>query len=297
MYYIQHQAEILELISASKPMPLQGATRNLSHIYFSVYLAFCIPALWFEREACSRWPGLGLGLLSGALLALLFFIGARTGLVALLTGGTVWGIFRLRESGRWWLLPALGGAGLLAVLAAWYLLPSFQKRMQNSWEDLSAFQAGTTLPNTWSLTARLHAWKTATSAIRERPFTGYGIQNVHWRLWVGYHQTPVWQTLGRTPIYVHNQFLEWTMAFGILGLAIWVYVLLTAPQTTAAWVLSGVIAGGCLSESLLERQLGLGFWLLFLLLTQYTKTSSVVSVRRADIPASSLNTQSPAESG
>jgi O-antigen ligase len=282
LHYRGHQAEILELMAASKPMPLAGATRNLSHIYFSVYLAFGILALWLEQGYHAGWVRVGLWLVSAMLLALLFFIGARTGLMALATGGGVWALLKLRARHRWWWWPAIGLGGLISTVAAWQFLPSFQQRMLNTWADLSAFRAGTTVPHTWSLTARLHAWQTAGEAIRERPLTGYGIQNVHWRLWAGYHQSPLWHSLGRTPIYVHNQFLEWAIAFGVVGVAVWVYVLLAAPRAPCAWILTGVLMGGCLSESLLERQLGLGFWLLFLVLTQ----ASVPQPPRAEGQAS-----------
>ncbi len=208
--YALHFDEINTLLLQSKHIPLVG---NIHHIYFGVYQALCIWVSVYFISKGSKKAIWRINLI--VLIVMIHILASRTGLLAFYASVGVFVIVIVRESGRFKPL-IIGMAFLLVVPVLGYQLSSsFKNKVLNSIEDFDAVQSGKDI-NYKSLAMRVEAWKTGTAVFKEHPWIGVGTMKVR-------HQMQAKYIENKTILYKenrigpHNQFLEMTMAHGLLA--------------------------------------------------------------------------------
>jgi hypothetical protein len=123
-------------------------------------------------------------------------------------------------------------------------------------------------PNGHSLTMRLEFWKAALGIIKENIFTGVGTGDVNTAFLTQYEKTAS-PLDAHNRLRAHNQYLEITVAFGILGFGIFIFCLFypvwhnrkSLSYFYAAYLI--IILMSMLTEDTLETQAGITFFALF----------------------------------
>ena len=114
------------------------------------------------------------------------------------------------------------------------------------------------------ITIRLAEWKCAFQEIKKRPLFGSGIGDAHYHLRESYKRNNFLYGY-REKFNAHNQFIETTLAIGLIGLASLIYIFIPvirdAIRKKSFHVLAatGYIVLCFLTESYLERQWGVVF--------------------------------------
>ncbi|MBX3103003.1 MAG: O-antigen ligase family protein [Bacteroidetes bacterium] len=265
--YVRHKDEIDALILQSKEFPV---VTGMFHIYFSLLVAFGI--FWAAGYLLDKaQPRLWRWLFGGFTLILfvnLHVVAARTGLAAF--WGTL-GIVLLRElllRRKFWL--AVGAVLLLAVVpvAAFYGSASLQKRWQNTRTDIAAWEQGKDITH-WSVSRRLAAWETALLVGARSPWVGVGPANLELAMDAQYARMPYHIAPGYQ-VYTHNQYLETWLAYGVPGILLLLWALLGGLRYIARrpLLLAMICTTGIamLVEAILERQIGVSFFALFIML-------------------------------
>jgi O-antigen ligase len=273
--YLIHYAQIDEAITRSKPIPIITPISNgldAYHIYFSLMLGFaCLAGLYLLRVVQEdRRIRIALALLTFFNLIFLHVIGARTGLVgfyAALIAGLFYFMLARRQ-----VVAGLLGLALMAVAATltFTLVPSMKNRLDNTRTDMQRYRAGKDI-NHYSVSMRLEALKTARKVFTKSPIVGVGAGDIRPAIEAQYEQD-------RSPLLIenrhlpHNQFVETAVMLGIIGLLL-LSLIFAWPTLYRAYELRGLFAVFmvlCLVsfqfESVLERQVGLTFFVLFYML-------------------------------
>ncbi len=126
-------------------------------------------------------------------------------------------------------------------------------------------------------TIRLAEWECALDAIAEKPIIGHGLGDAHQRLLQSYRENNF--VVGMEKGFnCHNQYLETLLQSGIIGLAlfvamlIWMVVIAYKNKDLLIFTLMGFVAVSLITESILERQWGIGLFtsfILFLVLSSF----------------------------
>ena len=264
-YFYRHRAVLEESISRSKNL---DAITGVGHIYFSVMLALAVLygaelALTARLPSRTRQLAAVAALICGLTLHVLAY---RTGLVALY-GALGVSVLRLLIVQR---RIVLGLAMLLAVagapLAAYSLLPSVQRRVWQTNDDLNRFLNGQDI-NEYSLSQRLAAWATAGALVREHWGVGVGQADVR-RAMDAQYTTHSFGLRPENRILPHNQYLQYLLGGGIGTLALLLTLLVlpvvAGPTRGDPFVRHFVVASGCalFFDSMLEVQYGLNPFIL-----------------------------------
>lgn len=220
-YWLSPNSSNEELREATN---LQSVT-GIFHIHFGVMLAiacaFGVLLAQRTRTISGRWLLWGSALLNAFILHVLVY---RTGLLtfyAILSFNAV----RLLVSQRWWKLGLL----LLIVLAtapmvAYYTIPSVPQKIGDTRYDLEQFYGQKDINNS-SLSKRLAAWQTALAIAHNNSWLGVGAADATDEMMAQYSR----HSFGLTPfnrVMVHNQYLHFLLASGLVGLGLWLMVLL-----------------------------------------------------------------------
>lgn len=237
---------------------LQSVT-GIFHIHFGVMLAMaCAFGVLLGQRArltAIRWLLWGSAFLSALILHALVY---RTGLLAFYAA-LLFNTLRLLTSRRWWKLGVLLSIVLVAApWTAYYTVPSVPRQIVESKYDIEQFNWKQDI-NNYSLAKRLAAWQTATVIARHNPWLGVGAADATDEMMEQYS----WRSFGLTPfnrVMVHNQYLHFLLAGGLVGLGLWLLVLL-APIAQPAlrrnpYVYNFLLIQGAamLVDSLLEVQ-------------------------------------------
>lgn len=159
---------------------------------------------------------------------------------------------------------------VLAPVSIYFIMNFFidpqQNRFKTSEQALS--KKGLDRNSTESSTVRLAVWKVATNIIKQHPVFGVGTGDIKDELISAYQQNGIEGALAKR-LNAHNQFLQTTIALGILGfllLAASLAVPLVRAFVFKNWiyvVFLLLIIFNFLFESMLERQDGIIFYAFF----------------------------------
>jgi len=246
--------EINALLLQSKHVPIFG---NMHHIYFGIVMSVCIwLCVYFYKNRDRKKTWLALGIL---LVFMLHILASRTGLVAFYASALVFGMAQVWQSKKYKLV-AVGLIGMmLAPLLAYQLSGSFRNKVLNSVEDFNAVKSGEDI-NYKSLAMRVEAWKTSIHVIEKNVLMGVGASNVEREI---QHQYILDQTVlyRENRVGPHNQFLELTLAYGLVGglllLGIAILLIQLCRSNPAVLALAAVFIISFMLESVLERQQGI----------------------------------------
>nr|BAL57843.1 lipid A core--O-antigen ligase [uncultured Bacteroidetes bacterium] len=239
----------LEEMRHSRYVPMVG---GISHIYYAGLVGVGVLGLWiFPHGRVVRYVLLGLyaGVLHGLAL--------RTGLVALYLTGALGLGWTVGRRNRLWAAAVLG-AGMLGVVLLVRYFPPLRARWESLKEDLASYRPGGYITYA-SVGRRLAALEASWCVFLRSPLWGVGIAD---------NQDAVFAQIPRLPyqwdkewyILPHNQFVEYAVGLGLIGLGVfalfWVGAL--RERLGLLWVLWLVYWFLLLQgEAFLERQVGI----------------------------------------
>jgi O-antigen ligase len=233
-------------------VPLLG---GLSHIYYAGLVGMALLFLL----ALPVWGGikvrLGLALIH---LGVLHGLALRTGLLAVYGTALVlliwWG---LRDRRRWiWTLTALAGMALgLPFLVC--KVPTLRMRWVNMQRDLATYKPGGYITHS-SISRRLAALEAAWLAFKKSPLFGVGMADNFAAISQEIPKLPYkWDK--ETYILPHNQFVEYGMGLGVVGVVVFGLFWGVAFRQKLGWLWTGWLVYWLLlmqGEAFLERQVG-----------------------------------------
>ncbi len=264
--YFLNIGEIHANILHSKPVPV---IPNQSHIYFSVMLCMAIFSasyLFLSDEKKGRLRVL-YGCMVSICFATLHILAARTGILAFYGAIFIWCFWSLLKNGNLRLVAGFFLICAVMPLLVWQMIPSVNRRVENTIADVNqSWQNGN--PNFQSIGTRVVAWRVSWNLFKQKPLLGWGGAEMEKHMIRGYDEIGS-QLLLKNMITPHNQFLENLAASGIFGGFI-LLGLLGVPLWRGFKTGNSFLILFCLAiifsflvESMLERQIGICFFLLF----------------------------------
>lgn len=245
-----------------------------NHVRFSLMVAFAVLVgfrLWLRKFfVFGKWErGILLGI-TAWLFIFLHMLAVRSGLVVFYAVACL-GLFFDFFFRRQYLRSFFYGLGLVMVLlAAFYTLPTFYNKFFLTIEDVNRVSDEDSAHD-YSITGRVYSYKVAMEVFKENPVIGVGMGNLEKALDDKY-QVLFPEILERGHLLPHNQYIFVLVAFGIIGLAIFMlgfyYPLFRFAGRFEPLFLMHylIITLSCLFESTLETQVGLMFSIVFILL-------------------------------
>lgn len=282
--YIQHYTQINQCLLESKSVPVWPNTDchfpeggGITHIYFGILMSFSIItcAYFLLKEKSNvlfKNDRIVFAIMGTTNLLLIHLLSARTGLVALYGGLGVFAlhtIWQYRKKKWLWavfiLLPLL-------PITAYFVIPSFQNKMTNTWRDLEIREQGGDI-NHRSFLMRLEAWKTGIDLIEKHPLTGVGVGDLSNEMAWQYdrNKSTLWP---ENRVMPHNQFIENAVQMGlgyvVLLLLTIFWPIINYKKTNALqWAIALMFLFAMCFESLLERQIGVTLFPLAYFLAGY----------------------------
>jgi len=187
------------------------------------------------------------------LLAILYLLSARVSVIALIVGCLILFLFYLKKLGIKKLLPALV---IILVLGIAYATPNFQERFYAKTPEGMPIS---------DLDTRTVHWKSALQLIvNNNLLIGAGTGDGHLGLYEQYLKNG-FKTGYNNQYNAHNQFLESTLYYGIIGLLVLISTLLLGLKKSynnrdiLAFATVAVITIFMCTESILERHSGIVF--------------------------------------
>lgn len=266
--YVLHFEQINEMYLHSKVMPTEP-----DHIRFSLMVTLAIAAgvLLLVHQSVK-------GMARNVLLAGVAFLALYQHMLAVRSGlatfyflggmALLWLVLKRRQYRQ----AAALAVGLMVLPALSYVcFPTFRNKSVNTREDVGQVKH-TASANNYSLVGRVYSYKVALKIIQDNPWTGVGKADIDTEMATHYRQDyPTIQP--EAYIQPHNQFLYSTVAFGVLGLLLFIVGFYYAglsiwPRyTPLLFVQYSIVTLSFLVEYTLETQIGLAFALFFLLLS------------------------------
>lgn len=244
----------LEEMRHARYVPFLG---GISHIYYSAHvLSALLLLIVTPGRVLLRW---GVGL---AYFLIIHILGLRTALFGLY-GGLGMGLMYWTIKRRAWglgLLGVLGGLGTLGLLVRYW--GPLRVRYENIIADIRQYQTG----SLWYLSVgtRLAALEASWLVFKKSPWWGVGIADNQDEVYAAEASLPYDWGGGLFYLLPHNQFVEYALGFGLLGLglflAFWVGAFRWERRAIWWWWL-GVWILLMQVEALLERQMGLTMFL------------------------------------
>jgi O-antigen ligase len=144
------------------------------------------------------------------------------------------------------------------------LSSSFRAKVANSVEDFESWGQSDKI-NYKSMAMRIEAYKNCLHLISDNPLFGVGADKMESRMATEYNNMNTTLYL-ENRIGPHNQFLEFGVKYGVLGIVLLVWYLFTLVNDSGKPILIIVVfilIVSLLFESLLERQMSIYFMALF----------------------------------
>ena len=249
---------------------------KISHIYFGLLMAGSVIlglGCWLQRIFYSfAWERHILLSLTVINFLCLHLLSSRTGLVAMYGGLGVGIILYVIRTRAW----RAGGLILLILLSipgiSYYTIPTFQTRIHATLWDIQGYQHSDRDLAHHSASLRLLAWEAALHIFLDHPLLGTGIGDLESAMKVEYQQMEMRTSLEQLPQTPHNQYLEYLAGFGLTGEILLLMVCLSpmlANEKKISYVFIsfvGMYMTAMLFESLLERQIGMYFFIIFIML-------------------------------
>lgn len=261
------------------------------HVYWALYAFLALVAV-AEQKVLGRWRWVAAAVLLGAA----WLGGSKMAVVSLLLGAWIWAGMH-PAAFRWrWLVRGALVAGAVAVVFIFIQNTDARFQQERLLHPKPEWATG-------SFETRSVQWQAAARLWAEQPWTGVGAAHKQLLLEEEYRRLGYWFGEKRH-LNVHNTYLEFLLAYGLLGVAAVVLALLAAvrvsaqssirnpahrlPEERAArraqlWACAVVLFLVALSESLTERALGVH---LIALYAFFVGTRSEVPNGRIEAPGS-----------
>jgi len=228
--------------------------------YLALYLLVSMVYLWLRIKKSKNWGArIGIALLIGAFFFFVFHLQSRITIVTLL-------LFLVVEVGREVFVKKRYGAlivGVVLVVAGVVLvanIPYLKYRFTKGLAiQIESKEQQKDKPND---TGRLVRWKAAWWVVAQHPVLGVGTGDDHDELMKAYQHFGLKEALAEQ-YNVHNQYLQYALANGLLGMCIFVFCLLQglrlSTRKSNTVLLAGIIAFALFSvtESNMKRQKGI----------------------------------------
>jgi O-antigen ligase len=261
---------------------------GIDHIYFGIFLAYsALFAMVMSFPKAFHLPALPkpysflmqfFALLNFILTHLLT---SRNGFLTLYVGAGIlilYYIIRNRKFGY--------GLALMALLVATPMIvqktvPTFRARMENTYWDAEQYLRFHRLCDC-SLALRFYAWEHTWGIFQQHFFLGTGIADVKKDLMESYNlndgklEVAADLTADELPEGPHSQYLEYLAGLGIVGFIALISTLFfpltdKMPKNIFLYLILGGLATIMLTESFLERQWGIAFFVSFYYLARIFK--------------------------
>lgn len=283
--YLNHAGFYNQMVLESKPIPVYS---QIYHIEYSVLQALTglvlIIFLWVTRKSgISDNLRVVLIVCTAIIVLSLHVFSARTGILAFWTGIFAWAFVKVKKGAGSKVLLILG----LLLTGVVLSIPSARNRLMNTGADIESVISGKDL-NDKSFGQRWIAWKVSIEAIKNRPFTGYGIQNVRKALTSHYEEENYGLKLFNR-VNPHNQYLEIALQNGLFALLLLILTLALAvkyavkTKNSFLLVIIIAIAAAMMFESILERQAGVLFVFTFVSIALSVQGNSANSFEKSEI--------------
>ena len=274
--YLQDWENNIEIVKKNSALQIYGGT---NHIYFGVTLAL---AILIGFNLFMNWrtyfpKGSRLWALVYVLTAVfcLHSLTSRTGLVAFYGGFIVYALAFMLKKGQWKLGLLIILLFALVPIVSYQLIPSFKYRVDVTlWDVEYSSNEGADL-NYQSVGLRFKTWECCVDVWQENPLLGVGFGDMEAELFACYEAIELKADRSKWLASAHNQYLEQLVGGGIPGLLLLLTLFLIPLWRKKVWLKDNLIIGflallaaGMLTESFLERQLGINLFLVmyFLLL-------------------------------
>lgn len=196
----------------------EGNQRIATSVLLAMGACFALLQINDRRSACV-WGTLALVASIGLSLQ-----DRRSGMLLLPLLLLTWALARPADWGR---RLALGTLVLLAALAAWHLSEGVRTRFAEGVAELQQYQADDDASTSWG--QRLRMGQRTLDMVREHPLTGHGIAS-----WIGLWQQRVRPgTALSHQTTAHNEYLMLAQQVGLVGLALWLWVLVSGLRDAA----------------------------------------------------------------
>jgi O-antigen ligase len=269
-HYALHFEAINASILQSKSMPIISLSKSISHIYFSFMVCFAIGLCWAkELNTVRYWLRIGISLF---LVVMLHIFATRTGLVAFYISALAAAFILLLER-KVSISKVIGGVSvILLLIISFYYFPSLQNRVNNTIEDWQVWNKQKNI-GYYSLSNRFFVWQAGVNMVKEKPFTGIGPAAIPEALERYYAERLPEAPLDNRLRDFHNQWLEYSVGLGVPLTLVLLFCFfsplffwrrLEQPLLYAYFI--STLFFTSLSESVLERQMGITFFLVFQLL-------------------------------
>ncbi|MBI3232445.1 MAG: O-antigen ligase family protein [Bacteroidetes bacterium] len=280
VHYILRYDYYNQKILESQGLPIVS---GVSHITFSILCSFAIglciymymnATLLFKNSILSNK---NIYIIIGFILFVIFhFISSRTGWVSLYFALGVFVIHQIIKSKKY-----LMGLGILALVGvfpvlAFYFSTAFHNKIINTIDDVSRYFNGEYI-GFYSVSMRFEAWRVCWAIFTEHPLLGIGSTDLGQIMQLKYDQ---FQTSGYARVFeAHNQFLEYAVCYGLIGIVSIVYTFYLILQGAGKRSMLSlyffcVCFGAFMFESFLEIQVGIAFFSLFYVIVNYLKESN-----------------------
>lgn len=236
----------------SRYVPMLG---GISHIYYAGLVVSGLVLLWVLPLWGGTWVKASI---AGLYLCILHGLALRTGLAALYGAGAVmllrWAVQKPR---RWpWAAATLGLGSIVLNLLVCHL-PPLRQRWENLRRDLATYRPGAYITHS-SVARRLAAIEATWMAFQKAPLLGVGMADNYTAVAAEIPKLPYrWDPA--TYILPHNQFLEYALGLGVVGLGLFgvFWGIALTRKGGPAWITWLVIWLLLMQgEAFLERQVG-----------------------------------------
>jgi O-antigen ligase len=194
---------------------------------------------------------------------------SRTGLVAFYGGFLAYLFAFMLQKGKWKLGVIILCFFALTPVISYQLIPSFKYRVDVTlWDVEYSSEEGADL-NYQSVGLRFKTWACCVDVWKENPVLGVGFADMKEELFACYEAIDLQADRSKWLSSAHNQYLEQLLGGGIPALLL-LLTLFLLPLWKSKWnnldcLLIGflaLLAAGMLTESFLERQLGINLFLI-----------------------------------
>ncbi|UOG74314.1 O-antigen ligase family protein [Hymenobacter tibetensis] len=220
--YLLDPSEANRLINIGHNVP---AITGIFHIHFSILLALAFFFALLLRSHTVATPVVRWVLLVCAVLlaAVMHVLAYRTGLLVMYVMFLCDALILIVMKKRFLL-----GLVMLATMVglpfvAYTYLESVKERVDTTFYDIDHYQTNQDI-NDFSASKRLAAWETAVLIAQEHPILGVGMADVDAAMLSQYS----YRDFGMEPknwAMTHNQYLEYLVGGGVVGLLLWLIVL------------------------------------------------------------------------
>jgi O-antigen ligase len=286
-YHLLHYVFFILMFSAAIPPLLnyglnyykfqeaigQGKSISLpvQHVKFSLFYAFGIISMiiLYRKGFVYKWRIERKLQIGAIVLGILFLhvLAIRTGILVFYVGLFLLAITDVVKKGKWKTIIAVLIMSFIIPVASYYAVPSFHKKVDYMLWDYGKFSQGE--GKGYSDSERIESIKIGLQLVKEHPISGTGIGDLKDET-----KTRYLENFGpeKYVLYPHNQYLFVTAGMGLVGLLVFLFCLgfpyfYFRINLHPLFLSLGIITFvAFFVDNLLERSVGVGFYVFFLCL-------------------------------